>query len=256
MAVSGSLKGKESWEPGGGGAVKEPSLQRKLKIARRDDVIRFPQLSNPLSLTHTHTHTHTHAHAHTHIHTQSHSLRYTETQGWACTHTPTTHTLSHIGEGRLLGPKATGAGKSGKCVCICVCLCWHEQDCICQSICLCALTRCMHVCVCVLICRHVCVLLPVSGGKVYMYLCQCIYVYKGVLGMYLHAGVNLLHCLAVFICLHDFLDCITCLYRCGHPCGLWALASQPPALTGGSAPSPKPQEASSSTSIVWALACQ
>ena len=39
VAVSGSLKGKESWEPGGGGAVKEPSLQRKLKIARRDDVI-------------------------------------------------------------------------------------------------------------------------------------------------------------------------------------------------------------------------
>ena len=56
VAVSGSLKGKESWEPGRGGAVKEPSLQRKLKIARRDDVIGFPQLSNPLSLSHTHTH--------------------------------------------------------------------------------------------------------------------------------------------------------------------------------------------------------
>lgn len=56
----------------------------------------------------------------------------------------------------------------------------------------------------------------------------------------------------MFICLHEFLDCVTCLYMCGHPCGLWALASQPPALTGGSAPSPKPQEASSSTSVVWA----
>lgn len=75
VAVSGSLKGKESWEPGRGGAVKEPSLQRKLKIARRDDVIGFPQLSNPLSLSHTHTHPL--MRAHTHIHTQSHSPRYT-----------------------------------------------------------------------------------------------------------------------------------------------------------------------------------
>ena len=59
VAVSRSLKGKESWEPGGGGAVKEPSLQRKLKIARRDDVIGFPQLSNPLCLSLSLTHTHT-----------------------------------------------------------------------------------------------------------------------------------------------------------------------------------------------------
>lgn len=113
------------------------------------------------------------------------------------------------------------------------------------------------LCVCVLICRHVCVLLPMSRWEgLYVFVSVHISVYRGVLGMYLHAGVNLLHCLSVFICLHEFLDCITCLYRCGHPCGLWALASQPPALTGGSAPSPKPQEASSSTSIVWALACQ
>ena len=99
-----------------------------------------------------------------------------EAGGWeACV-----HALSHIGEGRLLGPRATGAGKSAECVCMSVCLCWHEQDCRFQSICSCAVTRCMHVCVCVLICRHVCVLLPVSGGKVYMYLCQYIHLFIGV----------------------------------------------------------------------------
>ena len=176
MAVSGSLKGKESWEPGGGGAVKEPSLQRKLKIARRDDVIGFPQLSNPLSLSHTH------IHACVHTHTSTYNLTAPDTHRHKCgqhTHTPI-HALSHIGEGRLLGPRATGAGKSAECVCMSVCLCWHEQDCRFQSICSCAVTRCMHVCVCVLICRHVCVLLPVSGGKVYMYLCQYIHLFIGV----------------------------------------------------------------------------
>lgn len=176
VAVSRSLKGKESWEPGGGGAVKEPSLQRKLKIARRDDVIGFPQLSNPLSLSHTHTSTR--ACTHTHPHTISQPQIHIDTSVGRHTHTPI-HALSHIGEGRLLGPRATGAGKSAECVCMSVCLCWREQDCRCQSICSCAVTRCMHVCVCVLICRHVCVL-PVSGGKVYMYLCQYIHLFIGV----------------------------------------------------------------------------
>lgn len=76
-----------------------------------------------------------------------------------------------------------------------------------------------------------------------LYVSVHISVYRGVLGVYLHAGVNLLHCLSVsvvFIRLHVFLDCVTRLYMCGHPCRLWALASQPPALTGGSVPSPTP----------------
>ena len=97
MAVSGSLKGKESWEPGGGGAVKEPSLQRKLKIARRDDVIRFPQLSNPLSLTHTHTHTSTRTCTHTHPHTISQPQIHRDTRVGMHTHPHYTHTLSHRG---------------------------------------------------------------------------------------------------------------------------------------------------------------
>lgn len=55
--------------------MEEPSLQSKLKIDRRDDVIRFPQLSTPL------THTYTHL--------------LSQTQVWACicTHAHT-HTLT------------------------------------------------------------------------------------------------------------------------------------------------------------------
>ena len=233
VAVSRSLKGKESWEPGGGGAVKEPSLQRKLKIARRDDVIGFPQLSNPLCLSLSLTHTHTYTRVHAHTHTSTHNLTAPDSP---------VHTLSCIGEGRLLGPRATEAGKPAECVFRSVCLCWREQDCRCRSTCPRAATRCMHVCVCsfvgVCVCCYLC-----QVGRFIVFVSVHISVYRGVLGVYLHAGVNLLHCLSVsvvFIRLHVFLDCVTRLYMCGHPCRLWALASQPPALTGGSAPSPTP----------------
>lgn len=74
--------------------MEEPALQRQLKIARRDDVIGFPQLSTP-SLTHIHTYSHRLkcGHAHTHIHIS-------------------------VYRGRFLGPGAAGAGKSGECVCM------------------------------------------------------------------------------------------------------------------------------------------
>ena len=75
------------------------------------------------------------------------------------------------------------------------------------------------MCVCVLICRHVYVLLHVSCGEVYMHLRQCIYLF---IGMYLYACVNLLHCVSVspvvFTCLHVFLSCV---FICvGPPVGL------------------------------------
>lgn len=63
VAASGSLEGEGQW--------RSPSLQRELKIARRDDVIRFPQLSTPPQ-SHTYTHiltdtdTHTHKGGYTH----------------------------------------------------------------------------------------------------------------------------------------------------------------------------------------------
>lgn len=50
--------------------MEEKSLQMELKIARRDDVIEFPLLINPLIHTHRNTHTQRH--------------RYTETEGKAC----------------------------------------------------------------------------------------------------------------------------------------------------------------------------
>lgn len=96
--------------------MKEPSLQRKLKIARRDDVIGFPQLSNPsilLSLLHTQTHTYTCACTHTHMHTISQPQIHIDKCGQAHTHP---YTLSHR-EGRLLSPRATEAGKPAECVC-------------------------------------------------------------------------------------------------------------------------------------------
>lgn len=83
--------------------MEEPSLQSKLKIARRDDVIGFPQLSTPL------THTHTHL--------------LSQTQVWACicTYAYNTHSFLQRG-GMLLGPRAAGAGKPGECVCMYVCV--------------------------------------------------------------------------------------------------------------------------------------
>lgn len=101
----------------------------------------------------------------------------------------------------------------------------------------------VHACVCVCSFVGVCVCVVTCVRWEGLYVSVHISVHRGVLGVYLHAGVNLLHCLSVsvvFIRLHVFLDCVTRLYMCGHPCRLWALASQPPALTGGSVPSPTP----------------
>lgn len=131
LPLESELDGEERWEPGGGRAVEEPALQRELKIARRDDVIGFPQLSTP-SLTH--------------IQTYSHRHRYTQTQ-WGHAYT---HAHSHLCRGgRLLGPRAAGAGKSGECVCMLgVCLCvWVGMSLIaCVYI---LVFECMHACVCV-----------------------------------------------------------------------------------------------------------
>lgn len=86
-AASGSLEVEENREPERGGVVEELSLQMELKIARRDDVIRFPQHSTP-PLTHT--------------------------QAWACMHAhPHTHT-----QGREApGSQGHRTGKSGECIC-------------------------------------------------------------------------------------------------------------------------------------------
>lgn len=57
--------------------MEEKSLQMELKIAKRDDVIEFPLLINPL------------IHIPRNTHTQRH--RYTETEAKACMHT--VHTM-------------------------------------------------------------------------------------------------------------------------------------------------------------------
>ena len=56
--------------------MKQPSLQRELKIARRADVIGFPQLSTPLTHTHTHKCTHTLTDPDTHRHKCGHACMH------------------------------------------------------------------------------------------------------------------------------------------------------------------------------------
>lgn len=86
--------------------MEEPSLQSKLKIDRRDDVIGFPQLSTPL------THTYTHL--------------LSQTQVWACICTHAyTHTLTYKGEGGFWVPGPQGQGSlvsASACMCMCTCV--------------------------------------------------------------------------------------------------------------------------------------
>lgn len=102
-AASGSLEGEGPW--------RSPSLQRELKIAIRDDVIRFPQFSiPPHPFSHTqHTHTYTHSQRHRHRH--------------KCVHTHT-HTPTLLGEGSFWVPGLQGQESLvsvSACVCVSVC---------------------------------------------------------------------------------------------------------------------------------------